>query len=111
MVQRGDGSCFPLETLVEIVVRDLNRDDPFQTCVASLPHFAHPTGAETRQDFVRPEFVACGEWYGRKPQFYWFEGFGFVASRDLVRKSSGMGDAGMYRHTIEPASAKEIAHE
>ena len=65
MIQRGDGSRLSLKALIEIALSDLDRDDPIQTGVASLPHFSHTTGAETRQDFVRSEFLAGGERHSR----------------------------------------------
>ncbi len=65
MIQRGDGSRLSLKALIEIALSNLDRDDPIQTGVASLPHFSHTTGAETRQDFVRSEFLAGGERHSR----------------------------------------------
>ena len=60
MIQRRDGSRLLLKALGEVALTDLDRDEPIQPRVASLPHLSHPTGAKMRQDFVRPEFVPGG---------------------------------------------------
>jgi len=58
MIQRGDGSGFAPKSITELFGRSLDCDDAVEAGVASLPHFAHPTGADGREDFVGAEFVA-----------------------------------------------------
>jgi hypothetical protein len=47
------------ETLGELRLRYLQRDDPVQSRIASLPHLTHTTLADERKDLAGAEFIAC----------------------------------------------------
>jgi hypothetical protein len=59
MIQRGDGAGFAIESVTKSFGRDLDGDNPVEPRVASLPHFAHPSRTDGREDFVRAEFITC----------------------------------------------------
>jgi hypothetical protein len=52
LVERGDGARLALEAFAEEAVTLLDGDHAVQTRIARLPHFAHATHAERRNDFV-----------------------------------------------------------
>src|SRR5262245_46261781 len=64
MVQRGDGSRFPLEALGELLLRSLDGYDAIETRVASFVHFPHSARADRREDLVRPELGSWGHLSG-----------------------------------------------
>jgi hypothetical protein len=45
-------------TLGDVFRQDLDGDGAVEPCVAGLVHLTHAAGANGREDFVRPEFVA-----------------------------------------------------
>jgi hypothetical protein len=49
------------ETFAKAFFADLDGDEPVQARVAGLPHLAHSSFTERREDFVSPNSVACGE--------------------------------------------------
>ena len=61
MIQRRDGTSFPLESLAQIRIgrdmrgQNLDRDCAIEARVARFVDFAHPAGPEWRLDFVRAE--------------------------------------------------------
>ncbi|HTB13421.1 MAG TPA: hypothetical protein VK752_17690 [Bryobacteraceae bacterium] len=58
MIQRGDGAGFALKSFSEFFGGNFDGDDSVESGVAGFPHFAHPAGADGRENFVRAEFVA-----------------------------------------------------
>lgn len=58
MIQRGDGSGFPLEALAELLSADLDSDRAVQAGVAGFVYFAHAAGANRRDDLVGAELRA-----------------------------------------------------
>lgn len=64
MIERGDRVSFLLESRTVLALQLLDRDDPIQPRIESLPHFSHASRAEGREDLVRAEFVAYGEGHG-----------------------------------------------
>ena len=55
VIERRDGSRFPLEAGAEFGVRLLDRHQAIQTRVPRLVHLPHPAGADQREDLVRAE--------------------------------------------------------
>ena len=52
VIERGDGAGLALEELIEFAFGCFDSDDAVQARVVGLPHFAHPSFAEGREDFV-----------------------------------------------------------
>src|ERR1700680_1340059 len=61
LVQCGDGARLALEAFAEEAVTFLDGDHAVQARIAGLPHLAHATHAERRNDFVRTELLAWGK--------------------------------------------------
>jgi hypothetical protein len=61
VIQRRNGARFALEPATDLVRADLDRDAAIEPRVARLVDFAHPTGANRRQDLVRPEASTDGK--------------------------------------------------
>jgi hypothetical protein len=66
MVESQGCTRLAVESLAHRLIRQsigqyFDRNIPPESSVASLVHFAHPTRAEGRQDFVGSEFVAGRE--------------------------------------------------
>ena len=61
MIQRGYGLGFALEALGELLRGNFDRHVAIQTRIARAIHFAHPTGPDNGQDFVRAELGAGSE--------------------------------------------------
>ena len=55
MIQRGDSSCFSLETRSQGLEVDLDRDDSPQSRIASSVDFAHAARTDQTFDFVWSE--------------------------------------------------------
>ena len=64
MLQGRDGPRLAFEALLQIWVRrnmgrqDLDRDRTVEPGIARALHFAHPAGAQSRQNLIRTEFGA-----------------------------------------------------
>ena len=58
MIQRGDGLGFALKALAKLLRGDFDGHVAIQSRIVRAIHFAHPAGAERREDFVWPEFRA-----------------------------------------------------
>ena len=56
MIQRSDRASFPLESLAELLGRDLHSHLAVQTGIAGAIHLTHAALANRRQDFVGPSF-------------------------------------------------------
>ena len=71
MIERCEQPCFAFEARHAIGVRrerrrqDLQRDVATQLRIACAIHFAHPAGAEGREDFVGAEARARGKGHSR----------------------------------------------
>ena len=59
VIQGGYGVRFALEAFRELFVRNLDRDNAIQPCIASFVDFAHSTGAQKREDLIGPQ-PGCG---------------------------------------------------
>src|ERR1700677_4672918 len=62
MIQRRNRAGLSLKAIGELLGRNLDGDVAIQSWVARLPHLAHATLAETRDDLVRSEARGC--WSG-----------------------------------------------
>ena len=60
MVERGHGTGFAFEALVEIGLGDFQGDRAVEPGVAGFPHFAHAPFANMGEDLEGAEFVARG---------------------------------------------------
>ena len=58
--QISDDSA-PRSTGLPASLQPLNRHGAIQPRVVGLPHLAHPTGAQWREDLIGAEYVAGGE--------------------------------------------------
>jgi hypothetical protein len=56
MIERGNRVSLSLKARRMLPLDPLDRNDPIQTRIESLPHFAHPASADQREDFVRAQF-------------------------------------------------------
>ena len=61
MIQRRDRLGFLLEARGVASPQPLDRHGAIQPRVVGLPHLAHPTGAQWREDLIGAEYVAGGE--------------------------------------------------
>ena len=61
MIQCGDGFGFPLESFVELLGGNLERDNSIQPRIAGLVYLSHPAFAGNSKNFVWAEFVAWRE--------------------------------------------------
>ena len=56
MAEGRDGAGFALEPLTELGMRDLDRNNPVEACVAGFVHFAHSTRTQGVQNLIWTEF-------------------------------------------------------
>lgn len=61
MIQRRDRLGFLLEARGVASPQPLDRHGAIQPRVEGLPHLAHPTGAQWREDLIGAEYVAGEE--------------------------------------------------
>ena len=69
MVQGRDAQGLVAEALLELLLRDLDRDRPLEPRVAGLVHVAHAARAERAHDLVRAEPSSGGMGHGQGSQF------------------------------------------
>jgi hypothetical protein len=60
VIQRCNGYGFLLESFAVLFFDRLDRNDTAEARVPRLPHFAHSSRADLREDFVRAESGADG---------------------------------------------------
>jgi len=61
MIQRRDRLGILLEARGVASLQPLDRHGAIQPRVVGLPHLAHPTSAQWREDLIGAEYVAGGE--------------------------------------------------
>ena len=60
-VERGNGLGFAIEALRELLLADLDRDDPIEPRVLRAIHVAHGAGSDGGENLVGTEAVAGRE--------------------------------------------------
>jgi hypothetical protein len=55
VVQRSNCACLTIEPIAELLPGDLDRHPAIESRVTALPHFAHPSATNRRDDFVGTE--------------------------------------------------------
>src|SRR5205814_3545342 len=74
MIELRDGAGFAVEAVPELRVgsqslgKNFDCDGAIQTGVARFVHFAHPAGAERRENLVRAESNTCGQCHGARSE-------------------------------------------
>ena len=64
MVQRRNRARFTLETLGELLFRDLNRNVPVKPLIARQPNRSHAAFANRTEEVIRAEICAGGKAHG-----------------------------------------------
>src|SRR5580658_4247120 len=65
VIERRDGAGLAVESSRELGLRNLQRNNAVEASIARLPHLAHASRANGRDDFVRTEFRAGLQFHER----------------------------------------------